>query len=135
MTVSASEVSAAYAQLARRLPIPAAKDEVRTLALDFNAMLDRLAEAFACQRRFTADASHELRTPVAAILGQAELALSRTRTPESYQETLLRIQGEAERTSQLIGRLLMLARADGTTLPPERRPTDIAALLHTLPDV
>lgn len=131
MTRSASDISAESLS-ERRLPIPAAHDEVQALALDFNAMLDRLAAAFARQRRFTADASHELRTPVTAILGQAELALSRPRSPESYQETLVRIQGEAERMHRLIGRLLMLARVDGSPPVLSTRPTDVAALLRSL---
>ncbi len=104
----------------------------RHLALAFNATLTRLSAAFTRQRRFTADASHELRTPVAAILGQAELALSRPRTAASYQETLERIQGEAQRMQRLIGRLLALARAESGQQILNFAPTDVTALLQTL---
>lgn len=116
----------------RRLPIPRTRDEVQALALSFNATLERLAAAFDRQRRFTADASHELRTPVTAILGQAELALNRPRTPEVYQETLERIESEAERMQRLIGRMLSLARAESGRQVLTFAPTDVAALLRTL---
>ncbi len=131
MTHSAATISAESLP-DRRLPIPHAEDEVQALALAFNATLDRLTAAFARQRRFTADASHELRTPVTAILGQAELALSRQRTPEAYAETLLRIQSEATRMQRLIGRMLALARAESGHQILEFASTDVAALLRTL---
>lgn len=131
ITRSAADISA-DSLTERRLPVPKAKDEVQSLALAFNAMLDRLAAAFTRQRRFTADASHELRTPVTAILGQAELALSRPRTPAAYQESLGRIQSEAERMQRLIGRMLALARAESGQHAMSFAPTDVSALLHTL---
>lgn len=131
MTESAAAISAD--SLAEgRLPVPSTRDEVQGLALAFNATLDRLADAFARQRRFTADASHELRTPVTAILGQAELSLHRLRTPEAYRESLARIQAEAERMQRLIGRMLALARAEGGQQVLNFAATDVAALLYTL---
>lgn len=132
MTRSAATINAE--DLNKRLPVPKAKDEVQALALAFNATLDRLAAAFARQRRFTADASHELRTPVTAILGQAEIALSRARSPEAYQHSLVRIQSEAERMQRLIGRMLSLARLEAGGQPLTLAPTDIAGLIHTLAD-
>ena len=65
-----------------RLPLPAAEDELRRLAVTLNAMLDRLDEGLQRQRRFVAEASHELRTPLALMLTEVELALSRPRSPE-----------------------------------------------------
>jgi heavy metal sensor kinase len=132
MTQSAAAISAQ--DLSARLPVPRAKDEVQALAFTFNATLDRLAAAFARQRRFTADASHELRTPVTAILGQAELALSHPRDPNAYQATLSRIQQEAERMQRLIGRMLTLARVETGRQPLTVAPTDVARLVHTLVD-
>jgi len=132
MTRSAAAITAE--DLDRRLPVPKAKDEVQALALAFNATLERLTAAFARQRRFTADASHELRTPVTAILGQAEFALNRTRTPEDYQAILTRIRQEAERMQRLIGRMLTLARVETGRHPLHLAPTDIPDLLHTLVD-
>jgi heavy metal sensor kinase len=132
MTHSAATINAE--SLDKRLPVSKAKDEVQALALAFNATLDRLTAAFARQRRFTADASHELRTPVTAILGQAELALSRPRSPEVYQQNLTRIQSEAERMQRLIGRMLSLARLETNMQPLTLAPTDIAGLVRTLTD-
>ena len=123
MTQAAAAISADSLS-EQRLPIPEPRDEVQALALAFNATLARLASAFTRQRRFTADASHELRTPITAILGQAELALSRPRSPEAYQETLLRIQDEAERMQRLTGRMLALARAESGTQILDFIPTD-----------
>lgn len=131
MTRSAAAISA-DSLADRRLPIPRARDEIQALALAFNATLDRLAAAFARQRRFTADASHELRTPITAILGQAELALSRPRTPDAYQESLHRIEDEAQRMQRLVGRMLTLARAEGGQQVLEFVLTDVAVLLRTL---
>ena len=131
MTRTAADISA-DSLAEQRLPIPRPKDELRALALAFNATLARLAAAFARQRRFTADASHELRTPVTAILGQAELALSRPRTPDAYQASLERIRSEAERMQSLIGRLLTLARAESGQQVLKFAPTDVSAMLATL---
>jgi two-component system OmpR family sensor kinase len=97
-------------------------------------MLDRLSAAFVQQKRFTADASHELRTPVTAILGQSELALRRARSPEAYQDTLVRIRDEAQRMQRLIGRMLALARAEGGQQVLTFAATDVAALLRSLED-
>ncbi len=133
MSESAAAISA-DSLAERRLPVPKPRDEVQALALSFNATLERLAAAFSRQRRFTADASHELRTPVTAILGQAELALSRPRTPEVYQESLVRIQGEAERMQRLIGRMLALARAESGQQILDFAPTDAVAVVRTLVD-
>ena len=133
MTKSAAAISA-DSLADRRLPIPRAKDEVQALALAFNATLERLAAAFERQRRFTADASHELRTPITAILGQAELALSRPRAPEIYQDSLERIEDEAERMQRLVNRMLTLARAESGQQILEFATTDVAALLHSLAD-
>jgi heavy metal sensor kinase len=132
MTQSAAAIGAQ--DLTARLPVFRAKDEVQALALTFNATLDRLAAAFVRQRRFIADASHELRTPVTAILGQAELALSRPRDPKAYQATLTRIRQEAERMQRLIGRMLTLARVETGRQPLTVAPTDVARLIHTLLD-
>lgn len=130
MTNSAAAISAE--DLVTRLPVPRAQDELQALALTFNATLDRLAAAFARQRRFTANASHELRTPVTAILGQAELALSRPRAPEDYQATLTRIRHEAEQMQRLIGRMLALARIEAGRQPLNFAPTELVRLIQTL---
>ena len=87
-------------------------DELQRLSDTLNEMLDRLESAFLRVTQFTADASHELRTPVALIRTEAELALRRSRPEEEYRESLRHILLEAERTTSLIEELLSLARAD-----------------------
>jgi heavy metal sensor kinase len=87
-------------------------DELQRLSDTLNEMLDRIESAFLRITQFTADASHELRTPVSLIRTEAELALRRSRTEKEYQESLRHILLEAERTTGLIEQLLTLARAD-----------------------
>lgn len=98
--------------LHQRVPIPYAKDEVRELALIFNQMIGRLEHAFNQQRRFVADASHELRTPVSVIRSMTDVALSHSSTSEEYVMVLKEINAESERIGKLINDLLALARAD-----------------------
>lgn len=98
--------------LDRRLAVPAVDDELRRLVVTFNDMLARLEHAVANIVRFTSDASHELRTPVAVIRTTAELAVDRERSPEQYRQALVEIAAEADRMSTLVDDLLRLARAD-----------------------
>jgi signal transduction histidine kinase len=102
----------------RRLDVPPAGDELSRLAETFNAMLVRWQGAFADMVRFTADASHELRTPISLTRTTAELALTRPRTPDEYRTALAEIHAHSERMSALVEDLLTLARADaGVELP------------------
>jgi two-component system, OmpR family, heavy metal sensor histidine kinase CusS len=87
-------------------------DELQRLSDTLNEMLDRIESAFLRVTQFTADASHELRTPVSLVRTEAELALRRSRTEKEYQESLRHILLAAERTTVLIEQLLSLARAD-----------------------
>ena len=87
-------------------------DELQRLSDTLNEMLDRIESAFLRITQFTADASHELRTPVSLIRTEAELALRRSRGEAEYKESLRHILLEAERTTALIEQLLSLARAD-----------------------
>lgn len=95
-----------------RLPVSSADDELSRLSLTFNALLDRVEDAFDQRRRFTADASHELRTPVSIVIGESELALSSERTPEQYRAALKIIHGEARRLASIVADLFLLARRD-----------------------
>ena len=101
-----------------RIPIAVADDELGRLGTRFNALLDRLDEALARQRRFLADAAHELRTPIARARGVGELALSAGDT-QGDRAALAQTQHELERMSALVGELLELARAD-VAAPPVR---------------
>ena len=98
--------------LAGRLTVPEPQDELRSLTETLNDMLARIESSVERITQFTADASHDLRTPVALIRSSAELALRRSRTEEEYRETLSRILTASEETTRLIENLLTLARAD-----------------------
>jgi heavy metal sensor kinase len=98
--------------LHQRLDIGAANQELMMLADSFNELLSRLDRSFETMRRFVADASHELRTPIAVIRGEADVALDHDRGPAEYKESLAVIQDEARRLTRLIDDLLNLARAD-----------------------
>ncbi|HJQ45936.1 MAG TPA: ATP-binding protein [Amycolatopsis sp.] len=118
-----------------RLPIPEADDELRALAADFNALLERQEEASQRLRRFTGDAAHELRSPVASIRVQAEVAVANP-DPELAQETLADVLAEAERLSALLDGLLTLARSDAGELPvaePVELVTEARAAVARLP--
>jgi heavy metal sensor kinase len=98
--------------LSERIDTKAVDRELADLARVLNATFRRLEGAFERQARFTADASHELRTPLAVVRSQAELTLSRARSPAEYQEALRTCLRAAERMSDLVDGLLTLARAD-----------------------
>lgn len=98
--------------LNQRVLVPAAKDEVRDLSIIFNQMIARLERAFVQQRRLVADASHELRTPVAVIRNMTEVALSQPANAEEYKHVLTEVNAESEHLGHLINDLLVLARAD-----------------------
>ena len=100
------------ANLSSRLEQLHTGDELQRLADTLNQMLARIETAFLRVSRFTADASHELRTPVSLIRTEAEIALRKSRSEAEYQEALRHILQEAERTSSLVEKLLSLARAD-----------------------
>lgn len=108
--------------------------EVRTLAVAFNAMLERLEEAFARMSRFSADIAHELRTPVSNIRGEAEVALARARSPEEYVEVIGSNLEESVRLSELIESLLFLARSESPGDHLKRTEQDIRRILIDLRD-
>ena len=114
--------------LDRRLELPPADDELRRLASTFNDMLARLQSAVNDIVRFTADASHELRTPVALIRTTAELSLRQARTPGEYRQALDEVLDYARHMSGLVEDLLILARSDAGLDPAGREAVDIGAL-------
>jgi heavy metal sensor kinase len=127
MRREAEAVSAA--EPGRRLPLPAARDEVARLGETLNRMLGRLETALARERRFVSDASHELRTPLAALRAELELALRRERSPEELEAAARSAAEETERLSQLAEDLLVLARSEGGSLPVRRERLAAAKLL------
>jgi heavy metal sensor kinase len=98
--------------LSHRLEVPRARDELRRLTETLNAMLQRIDASFKKITRFTADASHDLRTPVSVIRTIAEVTLRRPRTESQYAEAMSKILRTAVETTSLLENLLMLARAD-----------------------
>ncbi|HUI74819.1 MAG TPA: heavy metal sensor histidine kinase [Candidatus Acidoferrum sp.] len=116
MSAKAGRISAS--NLHERLPVKHEKDELGHLAVSFNQLLDRLDDSFERQKRFVADASHELRTPVAILCGEAEVALSRPdRTLEDYRGSLDVLRAEAAHLKRLVEDLFTLARADAGQYP------------------
>jgi len=104
--------------LHERLAIQNEKDELGHLARSFNGLLNRLRESFDRQRRFMADASHELRTPIAILRGESEVALSQqVRSPAEYRESLNVMHHEAERLTRIVEDLFTLTRADAGQYP------------------
>ena len=101
----------------KRLPLPPAEDELHALAEELNELLARRDNASARLERFTGDAAHELRSPVAAIRAQAEVAVVHP-DPALAEETLRSVATEAARLSELLSDLLALARADAGARPP-----------------
>ena len=99
-----------------RLPVPSAADEIRALAITLNEMLDRLAEAQERQRAFVADAAHELRSPLASIQAQLEVAQRLGEGGTLPADLMV----DVKRLSGLVEDLLLLARADADTRPPAR---------------
>jgi heavy metal sensor kinase len=116
MASQASSMGAA--NLRARLAISNQRDELGQLALSFNQLLDRLEDSFERQRRFVADASHELRTPVAILRGETEVTLSRPdRSPKEYREALSVLHDESQRLAHIIEDLFTLTRADAGQYP------------------
>ena len=106
------------ATLHERLPVGSApQDELGRLAIVFNALLERLDRAFEQQRRFMADASHELRTPVAVVRGEAEHALATARTESELRDALDVVRDETDRMTHVVDDLFLLARADAGEQP------------------
>lgn len=104
--------------LGKRIRADADTQEYDRLVQVLNTMLERIDAAFEAQRRFTADASHELRSPLTALRGELELALRRERTDEEYRRVIGSALEETERLSRLAEDLLTLARADAGAMEP-----------------
>jgi heavy metal sensor kinase len=104
------------ADLSERLPVPASRDELSHLGRAFNDLLDRLGEAFERERQFAGEASHQLRTPLAALIGHVEVALRRERSTEEYQRVLQTVLGQSQRLQRVVEALLFLARSEGAGL-------------------
>jgi two-component system, OmpR family, sensor kinase len=122
--------NATESDLTQRIPTTSGRDEVAELARTFNAMLDRLEAAFGSQRRFLNDAGHELRMPLAVVMGHLELV---TDDPEDRRQTMELVKDELGRMDRIVDELLTLAKAERPDfLWPEPIQTD--ALLEEVLD-
>jgi heavy metal sensor kinase len=120
--------------LSKRLPNSNPNDELGRLATVFNETLTRLEASFAELQRFTADASHELRSPLTALRAVGEVALRDGNDPAMLRETIASMLEEAERLTDLVDALLTLARMDATKSDAAREEVNIAALLEEIRD-
>lgn len=118
--------------LHRRVDITVPDDELGNLVRTFNAMLDRLEVSFETMSRFIADASHELRGPLTQMRSEIELAKGRPGSREQLLSTLAVLEGELLHLSDMVDKLLLLARADAGVLRPARRELDVSDFIHEL---
>ncbi len=114
--------------LSARVIVPSSGDELKQLAETFNAMLERIESSLKQITQFTADASHELRTPIAVMRTRSELALRQPRTEAEYRETIGQLHAELVRTSELVERLMSLARTDSGVDLLRRTPVDLTCI-------
>ncbi len=115
MSLKARQIGAET--LDERIAIGNERDELGFLAATLNGLLERLQLAFESQRRFMADASHELRTPIAIIQGEADVALARDRSAGDYRESIEVMQRAARKLTRIVQNLFLLARGDAGRYP------------------
>lgn len=128
MAVRAGEITAT--NIHERLPVAGAAELAR-LARVFNELLDRLDTAFSQQRRFMADASHELRTPTAVLRAEAEVTLAREhRTEDEYRESMGVMLRSSQRLTRIVDDLFLLARSDAGHLVARDEPLYLEEVVH-----
>ena len=125
--VTATAESVEATDLSRRVRVLAGGEEFRRLAAVINSLLERLDLAFRAQKRLIADAAHELKTPTAVLVGEAQEALRRDATPEERRESVETIERVARGLAREVDALLLLARGDAAE-PSVRKTLDLAAL-------
>ncbi|QTL98101.1 HAMP domain-containing protein [Iocasia frigidifontis] len=123
-----------HSNLSRRIEMGTANnDEIGRLSNTLNELLARLDKAFYRQKQFTADASHELRTPIAVIRAQVEEVLDKRKvTNEEYHEVLIAIKKQVEHMGNLVSQMLMLSRADDNQTNIEKESFDLDFLISVL---
>lgn len=133
ITSAARAVS--LSSLSNRLPLPPARDELYRLCEAWNEMLGRLEDSALRLKQFTADASHELRTPIAVIRTTADLALRQEREPADYREALHNIREQSVEMSDLVENLLALARSEGEQIRSSFEVVDLSVLVREVHQV
>lgn len=132
MTQTAQRISGEH--LSERLQETGSGDELDRLAKTLNDMLGRLDSAFHQMRQFSADASHELQTPLTILKGEMEVALRTERTPGEYEQVLKSGLEEIDRINHLVEGLLLLARVDAGVLRLDKQPMVLNHLVHRVCD-
>jgi len=133
MTETARQITAR--RLDRRLETPNPGDELGRLARTLNGMIERLERSFQEMQRFTADASHELRTPIAVVRAEAEVALGKPLDDAEKQDLLGNILEECERLTHITEQLLTLSREDAGIGQAPREPVDLAGMAGEVAEV
>ena len=123
--ITGTAASISESNLSSRIDVAATEDELGDLARTLNSAFDRLESAMNQLRRFTADASHELRTPIAVLMTQMELALKKDRSTEEYREVLTTCLKAVQRMASMAEDLLFLSRADAKAVELRREPLDL----------
>lgn len=113
-----------------RLPVGSSQDELADLGNAFNRLLDELQHSYQRQHRFTGDAAHQLRTPLAVLQGQIDVALRRPRSSEEHERTLRVLADQVIEFRQIVESLLFLARAEDDSSVPEQETVDLSSWLH-----
>ena len=129
-TITGMARSIGERDLHRRVDVKVPDDELGELVDTFNSMLARLEAGFLSMSTFTANASHELRAPLALMRSELDGALRKSRSSEEYKRVLESLRQEVEHLGRLADQLLILARADAGALLPAKEPVDVADFLH-----
>jgi heavy metal sensor kinase len=119
-------------KLNQRLPHPGVADEIGRLVDTLNHMIERLEGSFQAMKRFTADASHELRNPLATMRNTIDVVLEQPRTVDEQREAMESLGEDVNRLRRIVEDLLLLARADSGRLVMEREPVDLGNLVQAL---
>jgi heavy metal sensor kinase len=122
----------AVSRLDRRLPVRGTDDELDHLATEFNETLARLEKAVGEMKQFTASVSHEFRTPLAVLRGEAEVALMQACSSEQYRRVLASQLEEFEKLTRMINQLLTLARAESGEVEIARETVDLSLMAQSL---
>jgi len=128
--ISKTAQAISHSNLSKRIVAKNSDDETGRLIDTLNDLLNRLEEAFSREKRFTSDASHELRTPIAIIRVHAEENLKEKRSTKEYRHALKVIHKQTDYMSHLVGQLLLLARSDMNQQPIEKEDLNFTELIE-----
>jgi heavy metal sensor kinase len=120
--------------LGERLPIPGTGDEIERLSATLNGMIERLEGSFRQMNQFTADASHDLRTPLTVLRGELEVALRRNEINHAGREVIESVLEETEKLSKTVESLMVLSRLDSGEMKPDVTRFDLAQLCQETVD-